>query len=137
MTIYQHYDQEYVFPEADPLLGPPHWTWDLIPEADPKQHGCRRRGRRAGLLVRLRRQAHHTPLPSILLANVHITRWTKLGYELPSRETSEIVTFSVSQRHGSLGICCRSRHSHLVSSCIAPTETNINLVRKEAGLHAL
>ena len=31
---------------------------------------ARRRGRRSGLLVRLRRRAHHPPLLSILLANV-------------------------------------------------------------------
>ena len=69
-STYQHYDQEYDFPEVDPLFRPPPWTWDLIPEADPKQHGRCRRGRQSGLLVRLRSRAHHTPLPSILLANV-------------------------------------------------------------------
>jgi hypothetical protein len=42
---------------------------ELIPEADPKPH-WRSRGTRGGLLVRLRKRAHH-PLPlSILLANV-------------------------------------------------------------------
>jgi hypothetical protein len=51
MSTYQHYDQEYVFPKANPLFGSPPWTWDLIPEADPKH----RRGRPSGLLVRLRR----------------------------------------------------------------------------------
>ena len=68
-STYQHHDREYDFPEAVPLFGPPPWTWDLIPEADTKQHGRRRRGRRSGLLVRLRRRAHHAPLLSILLAN--------------------------------------------------------------------
>ena len=69
MSIYQHFDQEYDFPEADRLFGPPPWTLDLIPEADPKQRHRRRRGRRSGLPVRLR--THHPPLPSILLlANV-------------------------------------------------------------------
>ena len=45
MSTYQHYD---------PLFGPPPRTLDLVPEADPKQRH-RRRGRRSGLLVRLRR----------------------------------------------------------------------------------
>jgi hypothetical protein len=69
-SIYQHYDQEYFFPEANPLFGPPTWTLDIIPEADPKQCRRRRRGRRSGLLVRLRRRAHHPPFPSMLVANV-------------------------------------------------------------------
>ena len=68
-SIYQHYDQEYDFPEADPLFGPPPRTMDRIPAGDPKQRR-RRRGRRSGLLVRLRRWAHRAPLPSLLLANV-------------------------------------------------------------------
>jgi hypothetical protein len=69
MSTYQHYDQEYDFPEADPLFGPPPRTVDRIPAGDPKQWH-RRRGRRSGLLVRLRRRVHRPPLPSILLANV-------------------------------------------------------------------
>ena len=69
-SAYQHYDQEYAFPEADALFGPPPWTLDLIPEAEPKQRRHRRRGRQSGLLVRLRRRAHHPPLRSILLINV-------------------------------------------------------------------
>ena len=40
-----------------------------IPVGDPKQRR-RRRGRWRGLLVRLRRRGHRTPLPRILLANV-------------------------------------------------------------------
>jgi hypothetical protein len=56
-STYQHYDQEYDFPEADPLFAPPPRALDLIPEADPKQ--ChRRRGRRSDLLVRFRMRAH-------------------------------------------------------------------------------
>jgi hypothetical protein len=65
-STYQHYDQEYDFPEADPLFGPPPRTMDLIPEADQKQ----RRRRRSSLLVRLRRCACRPPLLSILLTNV-------------------------------------------------------------------
>ena len=65
----QHYDQEYDFPETDPLFGPPPRTMDRIPAGDPKQQR-RRRGRWSGLLVRLPRRAHHSPLPSILLASV-------------------------------------------------------------------
>ena len=65
----QHYDQEYDFPEADPLFGLPPRTMDWIPAGESKQRHCGR-GRRSGLLVRLRRGAHHAPLPSILLANV-------------------------------------------------------------------
>ena len=68
MSTYQHYDQEYDFPEADPLSAP-LGAIELIPKADPKQL-CRRKGRQISLLVRLRRCAHHPPLPSILLSNV-------------------------------------------------------------------
>ena len=67
-STYHHYDQVYDFPEVDPLSQPPSES-ELIPEADPKQRCCRR-GRWSSLLVRLRRCAHHPPLPSILLANV-------------------------------------------------------------------
>ena len=44
-------------------------TIELIPEADPK-HRWQRWGIQGGLLIRLRRSAHHPLLPSILLANV-------------------------------------------------------------------
>jgi hypothetical protein len=44
----------------------------LIPEADPKQHR-RRRGRRSGLLVRLRRCAHSPALPSIPFSSLLTT----------------------------------------------------------------
>jgi hypothetical protein len=66
MSTYQHYDQEFDFPEADPLFGPPPRTMDRIPAGDPKQ----RHRRRSGLIVRLHRWAHRAPLPSILLTNV-------------------------------------------------------------------
>ena len=136
-SIYQHYDQEYDFPEADPFFGPPPWTLDLIPEADPKQCRRRRRGRRSGLLVRLRRRSHHSPLPSILVANVQsLDNKVDERHELPSRETSEIVSFSVSWKHGSLGVCFQSRYSHRVSSCVALIETNISLVRRRTGVYA-
>ena len=49
-------------PPRDGLLLP-----GLLPE--PRRQR-KRRGRRAGVLVRLRRRAHRPPLPSILLANV-------------------------------------------------------------------
>ena len=68
-STHQHYYQEYDFPEADPLFGPPPRTMDRFPAGDPKQR-CSRRGRRSDLLVRLCRRAHRPPLPSILLANV-------------------------------------------------------------------
>ena len=66
---HHHYDQEYDFPEADPVFCLPPRTMDQIPAGDPKQR-CSKRGKRSGLLVRRRRQAHRAPLPSILLANV-------------------------------------------------------------------
>ena len=65
-STYQHYDQEYDFPEA---FGPLPRIMDRIPAGDPKQRR-RRRGRRSGLLVRLHRRAHRPLLTSILLANV-------------------------------------------------------------------
>lgn len=92
---------------TDSLFGPSPWTWDLIPEADPKQQRSLQRGRRSGLLIRLRRRAHHPPLPSILLANVQ-----SLDNKVDEIRASEIVTFSVSRKHGSLGICCRCLYIH-------------------------
>ncbi|XP_055776853.1 carboxypeptidase N catalytic chain isoform X2 [Salvelinus fontinalis] len=68
-STHHHYNQEYDFPEADPVFCLPPSTMDLIPAGDPKQRR-RKRGKRSGLLVRLRRRAHRAPLPSILLANV-------------------------------------------------------------------
>ena len=68
-ATHQHYDKEYDFPETDPLFGPPPRTMDRIPAGEPKQRR-RRRGRRSGLVVKLRRRAHRPPIPSILLANV-------------------------------------------------------------------
>ena len=65
---YQHYDQEYDFPKADPLFAPPR-AIKLIPEANPKQR-WQKRGTRSSLLVWFRRRTHHPPLLSILLANV-------------------------------------------------------------------
>ena len=96
---YQHYDQEYVFPKADPSFEPSPWTWDLIPEAGPKQRG------HPGHAILSQRQMERptgqtqkASTPSI--ASEHIsrqcTRWTKLEHELPSR------------KHGSLWICCQS-----------------------------
>ncbi|XP_071230815.1 eukaryotic translation initiation factor 3 subunit I isoform X2 [Salvelinus alpinus] len=60
--------QEYDFPETDPVFCLPPNTMDLIPAGDPVRR--RKRGKRGGLVVRLRRRAHRAPLPSILLANV-------------------------------------------------------------------
>ena len=68
-SIYQHYHQEYDFPQTDPLFGPPPRTMDLIPVTDPKQRR-RRIGRWSGLLVRLLGRAHRTPLPGVHLVNV-------------------------------------------------------------------
>jgi hypothetical protein len=49
---YQHYDQEYDFPESDPLFVPPR-AIELIPETDPK-HCRHRRGTRSVLLVQVK-----------------------------------------------------------------------------------
>ncbi len=52
------------------------WFTDTASEpfvwvAQPRKHRrCRKRGKRAGVLVRLRRRAFRPPLPTILLANV-------------------------------------------------------------------
>ena len=109
---------------------------DLILEADPKQQR-RRRSRRSGL-VRLHRRAHRPPLPTILLANVQSldNKVDEIRATVASRDTSEIVTFSVSQKHGSLGICFRDRFSQQASPCIAPTEINTSLGRGWAGVYA-
>ena len=96
-STHQHYDQEYYFPEADPLFGLPPRTMDQMPAGDPKQRHRRRRGRRSGLLVRLHRRAHRAPLP---MSSLLTTRQTKSEQGQHSRETSETVTFFVSQKHG-------------------------------------
>ena len=75
-STHDHYDQEYDFPEVDPVFCPPPRTMDRIPAGEPKQRRCKR-GRRSGLMVRLRRRAHRALLPSILLANVLTTRLMK------------------------------------------------------------
>jgi hypothetical protein len=41
MSTYQHYDQEYDFPKADPSSAPSR-AFELIPEANPKQRHRRR-----------------------------------------------------------------------------------------------
>ena len=70
VTSTQHqYDKVYDFPEAGPVFCLSPRTTEWIPACDPKQRR-RKRGKRSGLLVRLRRRAHRGPLPSILLANV-------------------------------------------------------------------
>ena len=69
MSTHHQYDQEYVFRDADPVFCLTNRTTEWIPCSDPKQRR-RKRGKRSGLLVRLRRWAHRAPLPSILLTNV-------------------------------------------------------------------
>ena len=66
-STHHQYDQEYDFREADPVFCLSARTTKWIPSGD---RGLRKRGKRSGLLVRLRRRAHRVPLPSILLANV-------------------------------------------------------------------
>ena len=68
-STHHHYNQEYDSPEADPVFCIPPRTMDPIPAGDPKQRR-RKRGKRSGLVVRLRRRAHRAPIPSLLLANV-------------------------------------------------------------------
>ncbi|CDQ93070.1 unnamed protein product, partial [Oncorhynchus mykiss] len=68
-STHHQYDQEYAFRDADPVLCLTNRTTEWIPCSDPKKL-LRKRGKRGGLLVRLRRRAHRAPFPSILLANV-------------------------------------------------------------------
>ena len=134
-STYQHYDQEYNFPEVDPLFGPPLRTMDLIPVADPKQR-CRRSGSWSGLLVRLRRRAHHSPLPSIQLAYVQ-------SLDNKVDEIRAMVAFQRDIRdrlcfteNVSLRICCRNRFSHRAFPCMAQTEINTSLGRGRVGVYA-
>ncbi|CDR18940.1 unnamed protein product [Oncorhynchus mykiss] len=68
-STHHQYDQEYDFREADPVFCLSPRTTEWIPAGDPKKR-LRKRRKRSGLLVRLRRRAHRAPLPSMLLANV-------------------------------------------------------------------
>uniref|UniRef100_A0A8K9UYS7 Reverse transcriptase domain-containing protein n=1 Tax=Oncorhynchus mykiss TaxID=8022 RepID=A0A8K9UYS7_ONCMY len=68
-STHHQYDQEYVFRDADPVFCLTNRTTEWILCSDPKKR-LRKRGKRGGLLVRLRRRAQRAPLPSILLANV-------------------------------------------------------------------
>lgn len=69
-STHHQYDQEYVFRDAAPVFCLTTSVTEWITCSDQKKKRLRKRGKRSGLLVRLRRQAHRAPLPSILLANV-------------------------------------------------------------------
>ena len=69
VNSYHQYDQEYVFRDADPVFCLTNRTTEWIACSDPRKR-LRKRGKRGGVLVRLRKRAHRAPLPSILLANV-------------------------------------------------------------------
>ena len=70
------------------------------------------------------------------MSSLLTTSKTKSEQGFPSRETSEIVTFSVSRKHGSIGMCCRNRFSHWASPSIAPTEIkHISGKRKGGGAY--
>ena len=138
MSTHHHYDQEYDFPEADPVFCPPPGTMDWIPAGEPIQQR-RKRGRRSSLLVRLRRRAHRAPLPSILLANVQsldnkvdVVR-ASVAFQRDIRDCNILCfteTWLTQRRY-------RSRCSQLVFSRIALTETRMFLVRRGAGGYAL
>ncbi len=57
-----------------------------------KSRRCRKRGKRAGVLVRLRRRAFRHPLPTILLANVQsldnklCELWARISYQRETRD---------------------------------------------------
>lgn len=57
--------QKCDFPELDPLFG---YSKQFHSSQEPFQKTLRRRGRRDGFLVKLRRKASLPPLPSVLLA---------------------------------------------------------------------
>ena len=122
-VTHQHYDQEYNFPELDPLFVPPR-AIELIPEVAPSR--CRQsRGIRSGLLVRLRKQAHPPLLPSILLANVQSLDnkvdklRARISFQRAIRDCNILF-------HGimALGIYCPCPYSQLGSQFI--TQTGIN-----------
>ena len=136
-STYQHYDQEYDFPEADLLFGPPPRTMDWIGAGDPKQW-CRRRGRRRGLLVRLRRRAHRATLPRILLANVQsldnqideIRAWVALQRDI--RDCNILCFTETWLTRDAIGVGTATWF--LQASC---RQTSISLVRRRAGVYAL
>ncbi len=86
------------------------WFTDTASEpfvwvAQPRKHRrCRKRGKRAGVLVRLRRRAFRPPLPTILLANVQsldnklCELRARISYQ---RETRDCYVFA-SQKPGCL-----------------------------------
>ena len=130
-STHQHHDQEYDFPEADPLLSLPPRNMDLIPVGDPKQLWGRR-GRRSGFLVRLRRRAHRAPLPSILIANVQSIDNKVDGIRARVAFQRDIRDWNV--------LCFTETwptRDTLPGVFLAQTEKSISLVRSRAGVYAL
>ena len=85
-STYQRYDQEYNFPEANPLSEPPK-AIELIPEADPKQRR-RRRGRPSGQTLEAR-------IPLTLEARIPLTLEARIPLTLEARTpptASEYIT---------------------------------------------
>jgi hypothetical protein len=136
-STHNHYDQEYDFPEADPVFCLPPRTMDQIPAGDPKQRR-RKRGKRSGLLVRLRRRAHRAPLPSILLSNVQSLDnkvdeiRARVAFQRDIRNCNVLCFTETWLTRETLSESC----SQLVSPRIALTETNIFLVRRGVGAYA-
>lgn len=80
--------------------------------------------------------AHHYLAFFLPMSSLLTTRLTKSEQGWHSRGTSETATFSASRKHGSLRRRYAMRCSQRVSPRIAPTETNISLVRRVAGAYA-
>ncbi len=65
------------------------FVWAAQPR---KRRRCRKRGKRAGILVRLRHRAFRPPLPTILLANVQsldnklCKLWARISYQRETRD---------------------------------------------------
>ncbi len=99
---------------------------------------CRRqkRGKRAGVLIRLRRRAFRPPLPTILLANVQsldnkiCELRSRISYQ---RETRDCVLFA-SQKPGCLLWFQTQPSSSRASPCTARIEQKSSQGKAEAGV---
>ena len=135
-STHHQYDQEYVFRNADPVFCLTNRTTERI--ACSEKNDSEKEGNEAvfwsdsgdGHTV------HHSLAFFLPMSSLLTTRLTKSEQGWHSRGTSETATFSASWKHGLLGRRYPMRCSQRVSPRIAPTETNIFLVRRVAGAYA-
>ncbi len=108
----------------------------FVCSARPRRKKCsRKRGKRACVLVRLRRRAFRPPLPTILLANVQSldTNSVNCGHASHTNEKQGTAALFASQKPGCLQWFQTQPSSSRGSPCIARTERKSLQGKAEAG----